>query len=90
MAIMYVLVYLMMVQYPEVSGTENMYEKSGFKSAWCVRRVEYAAAQGALVLKSLQPAVKILPVSSVQFHKIVGLRTSKAVSMSVRYIIKTQ
>ena len=59
-----------------LSGTENMYEKSGFKSAWCVRRVEYAAAQGALVLKSLQPAVEILPVSSVQFHEIVEYDTS--------------
>ena len=53
-----------------LSGTENMYEKSGFKSAWCVRRVEYAASEGALALKFFQPVEIHLP-SNVQFHEIV-------------------
>ena len=32
---------------------------------------EYAAAEGAVVLKNLQPAVEILPASNIQFRQIV-------------------
>ena len=54
-------------------GTENMYAKSGFKSEWCVRRAEYIASEGTLVLKGFENLQngKILQAREVQFQAII-------------------
>ena len=60
-----------------LAHTEHIYQKSGFKRAWFVKRVDFVAYEAASTLAVTQSisTAKILPVSDIHFHDIVDYDT---------------